>query len=146
MKLTNTSCSNAKPKDKTYKMADGGGMYLEITPSGGKLWRLKYRFGGKEKLLSLGKYPQTSLLKARAERERLKLILSQGLDPSESRKTEKRERALNAENTFEAVAREWHENKKRHMVRAPRRNQPAPHGNGYIPSAGLQTNQQYNRP
>ena len=57
MKLTNTSCSNSKPKDKTYKMADGGGMYLEITPSGGKLWRLKYRFGGKEKLLSLGKYP-----------------------------------------------------------------------------------------
>ncbi|MEK7800988.1 MAG: integrase arm-type DNA-binding domain-containing protein [Pseudomonadota bacterium] len=112
MKLTNTSCSNAKPKDKTYKMADGGGMYLEITPSGGKLWRLKYRFGGKEKLLSLGKYPQTTLLKARSERERLKLILSQGLDPSESRKAEKREIALNAENTFEAVAREWHKNKK----------------------------------
>lgn len=112
MKLTNTACNNAKPKEKPYKMADGGGMYLEVTPSGGRLWRLKYRFGGKEKLLSLGKYPQTTLAEARTKREELKKILSQGIDPSEYRKDKKQAEALNSVNSFEAVAREWHENKK----------------------------------
>lgn len=112
MKLTNTACNNAKPKEKPYKMADGGGMYLEVTPSGGRLWRLKYRFGGKEKLLSLGKYPQTTLAEARTKREELKKILSQGIDPSEYRKDKKQAEALSSVNSFEAVAREWHENKK----------------------------------
>lgn len=93
-------------------MADGGGMFLEVTPSGGRLWRLKYRFGGKEKLLSLGKYPQTTLAEARTRREELKKILSQGIDPSEHRKDKKQAEALNGLNNFEAVAREWHANKK----------------------------------
>ncbi|MCB9985025.1 MAG: integrase arm-type DNA-binding domain-containing protein [Micavibrio sp.] len=112
MKLTNTACINAKPKEKPYKLADGGGMYLEITPSGGKLWRLKYRFGGKEKLLSLGKYPQTTLAEARVKREELKKLLANGTDPSDQRKQQKQEQALSSANNFEAVAREWHENQK----------------------------------
>jgi len=61
MKLTDTACKNAKPKEKGYKLADGGGMFLHIMPHGSKLWRLKYRHMGKENLLSLGSYPQTSL-------------------------------------------------------------------------------------
>ena len=112
MKLTNTACINAKPKEKPYKLADGGGMYLEITPSGGKLWRLKYRFGGKEKLLSLGKYPQTTLAEARIKREELKKLLANGTDPSDHRKQQKQEQTLSSANNFEAVAREWHENHK----------------------------------
>lgn len=112
MKLTNTACINAKPKEKPYKLADGGGMYLEITPSGGKLWRLKYRFGGKENLLSLGKYPQTTLAEARIKREELKKLLANGTDPSDHRKQQKQEQTLSSINNFEAVAREWHENQK----------------------------------
>lgn len=112
MKLTNTACNNAKPKEKPYKLADGGGMFLEVTPSGGRLWRLKYRFGGRENLLSLGKYPQTTLAEARAKREELKKLLSQGINPSEYRKDKKLADTLNSLNNFEAVAREWHENKK----------------------------------
>ncbi len=61
MRLTNTSCKNAKPTEKAYKLADGGGMYLEVTTSGSKYWRLKYRFADKEKRLALGVYPQVSL-------------------------------------------------------------------------------------
>lgn len=112
MKLTNTAITSAKPKEKPYKLADGGGMYLEVAPSGGKLWRLKYRFGGKEKLLSLGKYPQTTLAEARAKREELKKILASGTDPSEHRKQQKQDIALSSANSFETVAREWHENQK----------------------------------
>ena len=77
MPLTDRQIKNAKPADKVYKLADGGGLYLQITPAGGKLWRLKYRVGGKEKLLSIGKCPLISLLEAREAAEsahRLTLI------------------------------------------------------------------------
>lgn len=109
MKLTNTACNSAKPKEKPYKLADGGGMFLEVTPTGSKLWRLKYRYGGKEKLLSLGKYPQTTLAEARVKREQLKKVLSDGVDPSQYRMEQKQEQLLNAQNTFEPLAREWHQ-------------------------------------
>ena len=69
MALSDTAIRHAKPTDKTQRLADGGGMYLELAPSGGKWWRLKYRFGGKEKRLSLGTYPDTGLADARGKRE-----------------------------------------------------------------------------
>lgn len=110
--LTNTCCLKAKPKTKAFKMADGEGMYLEITPSGGKYWRLKYRFGNKEKKLALGVYPEVSLAEARERRFDARKLLAAGIDPSEARQEQKRTALLNAANTFEAVAREWHEHNK----------------------------------
>ncbi|MCL2470100.1 MAG: Arm DNA-binding domain-containing protein, partial [Alphaproteobacteria bacterium] len=68
MKLTDTSCKNAKAKEKAYKLTDGGGMYLEVMPHGSKLWRLKYRYQGKENRIALGSYPETSLKEAREKR------------------------------------------------------------------------------
>ncbi len=111
MPLTDTAIKAFKPKEKPYKESDGGGMYLEISPAGGKLWRLKYRFGGKEKRLSFGAYPIVGLKEARERREQAKKLLSQGIDPGEYKKevkaaalAEQKEKA----NTFEAVALEWY--------------------------------------
>lgn len=99
---------NAKPGDKPQKLFDGGGLYLLVQPTGGRLWRLKYRFGGKEKLVSLGTYPDISLKEARERRDKARQDLAQGIDPSSKRKAEKSSKAELAANSFEAVAREWH--------------------------------------
>lgn len=107
-KLTDTEVKAAKPGPKPYKLADGEGMFLLVQPSGSKLWRLKYRHGGKEKLVSLGAYPETSLKQARDKRKAERERLAAGIDPSEKRKAEKASAASTAEGTFEAVAREWH--------------------------------------
>ncbi len=112
MKLTDTACKSAKSKDKPYKIADGGGLYLEVTSTGSKLWRMKYRMHGKEKRLSLGIYPTVSLAEARDGREKAKKLLSQGVDPSSQKQEGKKEAARNAENTFRALALEWHETHK----------------------------------
>jgi integrase len=105
--LTDASIRNAKPREKPFKLFDGGGLFLEISPAGGKLWRLKYRYGGKEKLLALGAWPEVSLSAARQRRLKARSLLAEGIDPGTVRKAEKlRQKAL-AENTFEAVAREW---------------------------------------
>lgn len=112
MHLTNTACKNAKPADKPYRLADGGGMYLEVMPNGSRYWRLKYRFADKEKRLAFGVYPQVSLAEARECREAAKKQLAGGIDPSIAKQENKRQNAMNAENTFEAVAREWHEHQK----------------------------------
>lgn len=109
MMLTNTQIKNAKPAERAVKLFDGGGLYLEIAPSGGKLWRLKYRFDRKEKRLALGRYPEISLADARKRRETVRELLANGVDPSEDRKAKKAERAARLENNFEAVAREWFE-------------------------------------
>ena len=98
MKLTNIICNNSKPKDKAYKLFDGQGLYLEITPSGGKLWRLKYRFGGKEKRLALGAYPEISILEAREKKTRARKQLAEGIDPSIQRK-DKKAQIIEDENT-----------------------------------------------
>lgn len=118
MPLTDTAVKNSKSKDKPYRLADAGGMYLEVSPTGGKWWRLKYRAGGKEKRISLGVYPDVSLAEARKARDAAKQMIKNGIDPGAKRKADKAE-ALSAqeaeetaaierqENTFEAVAREW---------------------------------------
>ena len=93
MPLTNTAVRNTKPCSKTIRMFDGGGMYLEITTQGGKLWRLKYRFDGKGKLLALGTYPDVTLATARQKRDDARKLLAEGIDPSEQRKAAKVARA-----------------------------------------------------
>jgi integrase len=108
--LTDTAIRKAKPAEKPQRLFDGGGLYLEIAPAGGKWWRLKYRFGGKEKRLALGTYPDTGLADARMRRDDARKLLAAGIDPSEQRKAEKVERIKAAEiaaDTFEKVAREW---------------------------------------
>lgn len=87
--LSESEVQNAKYEDKVYRLFDGGGLYLHVTPSGGKWWRFKYRFGRKEKCLSLGTYPLTSLEDARRSRDAAKELLARNIDPSEIRKQEK---------------------------------------------------------
>ena len=107
MSLSNTAIRNAKAGEKTRKLFDGGGLYLEVAPHGGKWWRLKYRFEGKEKRLSLGVYPDVTLKDARTRRDEARKLLVNGVDPSEQRKAEKAAKADEAANSFEAIAREW---------------------------------------
>lgn len=111
MPLTDKACKNAKAAKTAYKLADGGGMYLEVAPTGSRYWRLKYRFSGKEKRLALGVYPEVSLVDARSRREIARKQLADGIDPSVVKQERKRLAILNAENTFEAIAREWHEHR-----------------------------------
>jgi len=92
---------------KPLRLFDERGLYLEISPAGGKWWRLKYRFGRKEKWLSLGVYPDVSLKDARDRRDEARKLLAGGVDPSENRKAAKSARADRASNSFEVVAREW---------------------------------------
>lgn len=108
MALTDTAVRSAKPGPKPRKMTDEKGLFLIVTPKGGRWWRLKYRFDGKEKLLSLGTYPDVSLKEAREKRDDARRLLAQGIDPGQNRKDEKTERAERAANSFEVVAREWH--------------------------------------
>jgi integrase len=112
MALTDASCKNAKPKDKSYKLADANGLYLLVKPNGGRYWRLKYRVDGKEKLLSFGVYPEVPLSEARHERDKARKLLRKDTDPAQAKREEKRLSILNTQNNFEAIAREWHENKK----------------------------------
>jgi len=108
MPLTDTAIRNAKPGEKPVKLADEKGLFLLIAPAGGKWWRLKYRFGGKEKLLSLGTYPEVSLKEARTKRDEARKLLVQGIDPGEQRKAQKAAQVDRGANSFEVVAREWY--------------------------------------
>ncbi|MCB5299252.1 tyrosine-type recombinase/integrase [Yersinia intermedia] len=111
MALTDIKIKTAKPLDKPYKLADGGGMYLLVKPNGSKYWRMKYRYAGKEKMLSIGVYPDTSLAEARQKRDEARKVLAADGDPAEVKKTEKLAQKLAVENTFEVIAREWHKSK-----------------------------------
>ncbi len=105
--LTDTKIRTAKPAEKPQKFFDGGGLFLLVTPTGGKLWRFKYRFGGSEKLLSIGTYPQTSLAEARQKRDHASTLLAKGIDPGVNKKAQKAAASQEAE-TFEVIAREWY--------------------------------------
>ncbi|MQY52106.1 integrase arm-type DNA-binding domain-containing protein [Rhodocyclus tenuis] len=107
MPLTDTAIRNAKPAEKPVRMFDAGGLYLEISPAGGKLWRLKYRFGGKEKRLALGAYPEVGLKEARGKRDDARKLLAADIDPGEHRKAQKEAKLERASNSFEIVAREF---------------------------------------
>lgn len=126
MKLSDKTCKASKAKEKPYKLADGAGLYLEVMTNGSKCWRMKYRYLGKEKRLAFGVYPVISLADARTARDRAKKLLAQGIDPSGAKKEERREAIRNAENTFKAVALEWHEKQlsrwsKNHALNVTRR-------------------------
>lgn len=105
--LTDVEIKKAKPSSKPIRMFDGGGLYLEVATSGGKLWRFKYRFNGKEKRQALGTYPDTSLAKARERRDEARRLLADGVDPGENRKVQAAAKVVLAENSFEVVGREW---------------------------------------
>lgn len=117
MVLTDSRIRTAKPghhpkKDapdgKAYRLSDAGGLYLEVVPTGGKLWRLKYRFDGKEKRLALGAYPEVSLADARSKRDEARKLLANGADPGVEKQARKAARADARANNFEVIAREWH--------------------------------------
>lgn len=117
--LTDVSIKNAKPREKPYKLYDSGGLFVIVTPAWGKWWRFKYRFGGKEKLLSLGVYPDVGLKEARRRRDEARELIARDIDPSAERKEAKaiavaleQEQAL----TFEAVSREWFAKKTAHLT------------------------------
>jgi integrase len=109
MALTDTAIRTSKPLDKPFKLYDEGGLFLQVTPSGGKWWRFKYRFDGKEKLLSFGTYPEVTLASARERRDNARKLLANEppIDPSEKRQKEKAEKVANKSNTFELWAKKW---------------------------------------
>ena len=109
MPLTDTAIKNAKPGAKPVKLSDEKGLFLLIAPAGGKWWRLKYRFGGKEKLLSLGTYPEVSLKDARQRRDDARKLLASDVDPSANKKAVKSAQSERAANSFEVIAREWYD-------------------------------------
>jgi integrase len=107
--LTDIQVKNAKPKERDYKLSDGGGLSLLVTTTGSKLWRLKYAFDGKEKLLAFGTYPEVSLAKARKKREEARERTADGIDPGAMKKAVKAAKVAQTEHAFEVIAREWHE-------------------------------------
>jgi integrase len=112
MALTDVKVRSAKPTNKPYKLTDGEGMHLMVHPNGSKYWRLQYRFDGKQKMLALGIYPEISLSEARQRRDEAKRQVANAIDPSEQKKVEKQARKATVENTFKAIALEWHEYKR----------------------------------
>lgn len=112
MALSDVKVRTAKPQEKAYKLTDGDGMVLLVHPNGSKYWRFRYRFGGKEKMLALGKYPEVSLADARARRDEARKQLANDIDPSESKKAVRVEQEKEAI-TFEKVAKDWHASNKK---------------------------------
>ena len=112
MDIDYQTLKNATREKYGPKIWVGGGLYLELHKNGGKYWRLKYRFNGKEKRLALGVFDTVSIIEAREKRDEAKKILSQGKDPLQERKKDKAAAQQNSENTFEAIALEWYENRK----------------------------------
>jgi integrase len=124
MPLSDIKIRNAKPKEKPYKLADGGGLFVLVKPTGSKLWQLKYRYLGKEKIFSAGPYPLVGAAEARAIRDNVKKLLANGTDPTQHRRVTKQLKMEACENTFEAVARRWLSIKKiedSHEARSLRR-------------------------
>lgn len=106
--LTDKKITAARPQKRRYKLADGQGMYLLITPDSGRYWRLKYRFGGREKLLALGPYPSVTIKEARDRRDDARKALRDHRDPGAEKQAAKRASTIAGKNTFEAVAKDWH--------------------------------------
>lgn len=124
--LSDTAIRNAKARPSLQKISDGRGLQLHITPAGSKLWRMAYRFDGKQKTLALGTYPDVSLAQAREGADAARKLLAAGSDPMAARKSEKLARAFAVENTFAAVARLWHaqwkaERSDSHVIHVMRR-------------------------
>ena len=101
MALSDRACRVAKGREADYKLSDGGGLYLLVKPSGARLWSQAYRFGGKQKKLSHGRYPDISLLEARQRRDEAKKLLASGVDPAANKKAAKLTAVISATNTFD---------------------------------------------
>ena len=114
MPLTETAIRASKPKQKPLKLFDGGGLYLLINPQGSRLWRLKYRINGKEKLLAIGVYPDVTLKRAREKRDEARRLVADGIDPTAQRKADK----LAQSETFEKVAAEWLDKQRKRFSQA----------------------------
>jgi hypothetical protein len=117
MSLTETAIKAAKPAEKPYKLSDERGLYLLVKPGGGRLWRLKYRVAGREKLLAIGAYPDLSLAKARERRDEARRLLADKIDPSARKKAERLAQA----DTFESIARDTF------CIRNSNKGRPEPH-------------------
>jgi integrase len=111
MPLTDTAVRNAKGLAKPRKLSDGGGLHLLVNPDGARYWRMAYRYRGRQKTLALGVYPAVSLADAREAKDAAKKLLARELDPSQVRREQRAAARISAKNTFEAVAREWCENR-----------------------------------
>lgn len=118
MALTATAVRNAKPRDKSYKMGDAMGLFLLVEPSGGKLWRVKYRVDGREKKLAIGRYPEISLAEARRRRDEAREQLAAGTDPSREKQQEKYRAKVAAANTFGDIAQEFIDKRRREGLSA----------------------------
>lgn len=117
MPLTDVSIRNARPRDKAYKLTDGGGMFLLITAAGGKLWRLKYRIDGREKLLAMGSYPEVSLGEARRRRTEARELIAMGKDPSREKQRENLRKSIQAGDSFQAISDEYCQKRRRDGVK-----------------------------
>jgi len=115
--LTDIKVKSAKPKEKQYKLTDGQGLYLLVTPQGGKLWRFKYYFNNKEKVRAFGTYPEITLADAREKRDAARKQVANDIDPGEVYKAQKKATLAVTENSFEVVAREWHEKFKQRWTK-----------------------------
>lgn len=113
MPLSDIAIRNAKPTSKPAKIADGGGLFLYVTPAGGKLWRLKYRMDGREKLLAIGSYPEIGLSDARKRRDEARTLIAEGKDPSREKQKAKARSRLESADTFAAIAKEYCDKRKR---------------------------------
>ncbi|MHA6767860.1 tyrosine-type recombinase/integrase [Sphingobium ummariense] len=113
MALTDSAIRNAKPRDREYKLSDSGGLYLLITPAGGKLWRLKFRIDGREKKLALGSYPAIGLADARKRRDEARELMAAGKDPAREKQQAKHRAKVAAGDTFGEIGREYLDKRKR---------------------------------
>lgn len=112
MKLNDTKLRNLKPKDKVYRLSDGGGLYIEVMPTGRKSWYVAYALDGKRKQINIGRYPVLSLKEARERTLEVQKLVLDGIDPVENKRDQKMLRQLSHENNFESIALEWHESRK----------------------------------
>ena len=118
--LTDTNIKSLKPAPTAKKYADGGGLFLYVTPKGSKLWRMSYRFENKQKTISFGEYPLITLKRAREKRDEVKTLLQEGIDPVQQKKNKEAERQAREVHTFKNIALEWHESQTRHILEAGR--------------------------
>ncbi len=116
--LTDTAAKQSKPKEKPYRLSDEKGLYLEVHPGGSKYWRMKYRYGGKEKRLAFGVYPEVTLKKAREKRSDARELLADDIDPGEVKRAEKLRQKTLAVDSFGAIAQEWFEKKRPHWAQS----------------------------
>jgi integrase len=136
MPLTATSVRLAKPKDKDYKLTDGGGMYLLVRTNGAKYWRMAYRFGGRQKTLAIGVYPDLSLADARSIRDQARNQKALGLDPSQIKQNTKLEQRAAASNSFSSLANEWYTKQESHWAPSTAKKRRSLLDNDLIPYLG----------